>query len=54
VLAGELQFTIGDDRISARPGDLVHAPGGVPHVVAVSHGRRSRRCRPRDCPLAGQ
>lgn len=34
VLSGELKFTVGDDRIFARSGDLVHAPGGVPHTYA--------------------
>src|SRR3954466_8736135 len=32
VLSGELKFTVGDDQIFARAGDLVHAPGGVPHT----------------------
>lgn len=34
VLSGELQFTVGDDIIRARNGDLVHAAAGVTHTYA--------------------
>jgi quercetin dioxygenase-like cupin family protein len=34
VLSGELLFTVDDDRILAGPGDLVHAPPGIPHTYA--------------------
>jgi quercetin dioxygenase-like cupin family protein len=34
MLSGELRFTVGDERILARRGDLVHAMPGVPHTYA--------------------
>lgn len=34
VISGQLRFTVGDDLIDALPGDLVHAPEGLPHTYA--------------------
>jgi quercetin dioxygenase-like cupin family protein len=34
VLEGELTFQVGDDLLTAGPGELAFAPGGTPHTVA--------------------
>lgn len=34
VMAGQLTFQLGDERITAGPGELVFAPRGVPHTYA--------------------
>jgi quercetin dioxygenase-like cupin family protein len=39
---GELQVTIGDDRHTVHPGDLVKMPKGVPHAVVSSGTSISR------------
>jgi quercetin dioxygenase-like cupin family protein len=36
VLEGELAFLVGDERITAGPGDFVFAPMGVPHAFCVT------------------
>ena len=44
VLEGELRFQVGDDLLTAGPGELAFAPGGTPHTVA----------NPSDAPAAKQ
>jgi len=34
VLEGELTFRVGEELLTAGPGELVFAPGGTPHTVA--------------------
>jgi quercetin dioxygenase-like cupin family protein len=42
VEAGEVTFTVGDDTIEAKPGDILVVPGGVAHkFVAKTEGHRS-------------
>lgn len=31
ILAGEYEFTVGDQKIAARAGDILFAPRGIPH-----------------------
>jgi len=45
VRAGEAEFTVGDERLRARPGDIVVAPARVPHgFLAVGSGRLELVC----------
>jgi quercetin dioxygenase-like cupin family protein len=39
VLAGEISFFVGDQRIEATAGDFVFAPKGVPHAFLVKSDR---------------
>lgn len=42
VLEGELTLRLGDDLLTAGPGDVAFAPGGVPHTLA-NRGNRAAR-----------
>lgn len=39
VIAGEITFLVGDQRIEARAGDFVFAPKGTPHAFLVTSDR---------------
>ncbi len=39
VIEGELEFWIGDERRTLRPGDMFMIPGGVPHGARAGKGR---------------
>jgi mannose-6-phosphate isomerase-like protein (cupin superfamily) len=39
VIAGEISFVVGDQRIEATSGDFVFAPKGVPHAFLVTSDR---------------
>jgi mannose-6-phosphate isomerase-like protein (cupin superfamily) len=42
VLEGELTFQLEDERLTARPGQLVFAPRCVPHTLANHSAREAR------------
>jgi quercetin dioxygenase-like cupin family protein len=42
VLEGELTFQLADERLTAGPGTLAFAAGGVPHTLANLAGRQAR------------
>jgi quercetin dioxygenase-like cupin family protein len=42
VHAGAVTFTLGGDRIDARPGDVAIAPAGTPHAWVNSGGEHVR------------
>lgn len=45
VRAGEVEFTVGVEKIRARAGDIVVAPAGVPHkFLNVGSGRLEAVC----------
>jgi quercetin dioxygenase-like cupin family protein len=43
VMAGELTFQLGDELVTAGPGQLVFAPRGVPHTYANLSGAAARQ-----------
>lgn len=42
VLGGEIQLTCGEQTVTARAGDFVYAPRGIPHKYAVVGDRPAR------------
>jgi len=42
VMAGEVRFAVGDQRLTLRAGDSVLGPRGIPHAFAAVEGRPGR------------
>lgn len=53
VVAGTIQFTVGDREILARPGDFLYIPAGTPHGFAGASDEPARVVV-FDCPAAAE